>query len=161
MSTRSLAIAAVLLTTALVPPDAGRASAATTQASSVSFVGGLTSWAPSGNATIIRPTTRTSRLVQVAPRRTAGRKTISMRSRLSAEAVAVAGTSVTASARLRVSQPGRRLSLRIQEVNGGRVVASRSTTVKPSTRGWRPVSVTLRTTRAGSRIRLQAQAKRV
>jgi beta-glucanase (GH16 family) len=71
------------------------------------------------------------------------------------------GTLVRASARVRSSHPGRRMALRVVEVHRGRVVGSRTRTVRASSRGWRHLAVSLRTTRAGSRIELHAKAARV
>jgi beta-glucanase (GH16 family) len=72
-----------------------------------------------------------------------------------------AGTLVKASARLRSSHPGRRMTLRVVEINRGRVVTTRSKTVKASSRGWRRLHVSLRTRRAGSRVQLTARAARI
>jgi beta-glucanase (GH16 family) len=72
-----------------------------------------------------------------------------------------AGTLVTASARLRSSHPGRRMTLRIVERNHGRVVATRTKTVKASSRSWRRLRVSLRTRQPGSRVQLTARATRV
>jgi beta-glucanase (GH16 family) len=155
--------AAVLLTVALSAPDDGRASAApaATQDRGTAILGSTTSWTPSGNARVKRVAPVSARIVQLTPRKAAGRKTVSMRSSVSAAAVDAVGTMVKASARLRVSQPGRRLTLTVLEIKDRAVVARRSTTVKPSGRSWTTVAVSLRTTRAGSRIRVQAQAKRL
>lgn len=155
------ATAVALIAAVLVRADHQPASAAETGSSSVRvpFSGGGTSWTPSSNARFTKLKPTSTRSVQVKPKKSAGRKTISMRSTVSARAVQTAGSTVTASARLRTSQPGRRLTLRIQEIKGKKVVASRSITVKPSSRGWRHVTVSLRTIQAGSRIRLLATAK--
>ncbi|NRQ50737.1 glycoside hydrolase family 16 protein [Aeromicrobium stalagmiti] len=119
-------------------------------------------WTPSANARVkaIRPDSSAAAL-QVKPKREAGRKTISMRSPLSTDVIPTAGTTVTAKARIRTSQPGRRLTFRLHEINRGRAVASRSVSVVPSSRGWRDVTVTLRTTRADSRVQLSTRAKRL
>ncbi|MET0930234.1 MAG: glycoside hydrolase family 16 protein [Aeromicrobium sp.] len=159
----TLATAAAVSAAVLVPAGDDPASAAVTQPAAVRvpFSAGGTSWTPSSNARITKLKPASARTVQIRPKRSAGRQTISMRSSVSTDAVAAAGTSIDASALLRTTQPGRRLTLRVQEVKDGRVVSSRSTTVKPSSRGWRRVSATLRTTRPGSRIRVVAQAKRI
>lgn len=161
----AFAMTVTALVTALVlPAGADESSAAETHTTAVRVPlsgGGTASWTPSSNARVTRLKPTSARTVQVKPKRAAGRKTISMRSTLSTDAVQAVGTTVNASARLRTSQPGRRLTLRIQEVNGGRIVASRSTTIKPSSRGWRRVSVSIRLTRPGSRVQLLAQAKRI
>ena len=171
MRTRVRTVVAVATTAAvaalLTGGAPGQAAPATATASSrtvttqLSIAGGAGAWKPSTNARVTRVRAAGGSALQVRPKRAAGRKTISMRSPLSAAPVDRAGTVVRASARLRSSQPGRRLTLRIQEVSGGHVVASRSATVVPSSRGWRSVDVALRTTRPGSRIRLATQAKRV
>jgi beta-glucanase (GH16 family) len=154
-----------LLAAVLVPAGVGAepASAAVTQSSTVQvpFTGGGTSWTPSANARVSRIKPTSARTVQVKPKRSSGRKTIAMRSSVSTGTVQAAGSTVKATARLRTSQPHRRLTLRIQEIKGGKVVASRAKTVKPSSRGWRQVAVSLRTTRPGSRIRLLVQAKNI
>jgi beta-glucanase (GH16 family) len=153
---RVLAVAASALLT--VAPSA---SPAASQDPGAPILGSTTTWTPSANAKVKRVTLGSARIVQLTPRKSAGRKIVSMRSSVSAAAVDAVGTTVQASARLRVSQPGRRLTLTILEIKGRAVVARRSTTVKPSGRGWKTMSVSLRTTRAGSRIRVQAQARRL
>lgn len=99
--------------------------------------------------------------LKVTPRKASGRKNVSVRSAPSTSAVAQPGTPVTVSVRLRSSQPGRRLTLRVLEINDGRVVSSRSASVRPRTTRSQPVSVTLPTVRPGSRIQLVAQARRL
>lgn len=84
-----------------------------------------------------------------------------MRSPLSSGSIARATTTVTATARVRTSQPGRTIRFRIQEVSSGRTVSTRSTSVRLAGRGWRDVKVSLRTKKAGSRIRLDAQASNI
>jgi beta-glucanase (GH16 family) len=86
--------------------------------------------------------------------------TRSSRSEISAT-VDQAGTLVKATARVRSNQPGRRMTLRIVERNHGRVVASRTRTVRASSRSWRRLHVSLRTLRPGSRVQLTARATRV
>ena len=155
------ALSAVLVTAAmLVPPGSGEPASAGAPGSPirVAFAGGGT-WKASPNATVSRHSSVSA--AQLRPKRAAGRKTISMRSSTSIEPVGPAGTAVRVTARLRTSQPGRRLTVRILERQGARVVSSRSTTVKPSGRGWRSVSATLRTTRPGSRVQLTLTAQRI
>jgi beta-glucanase (GH16 family) len=155
MRTRDLAspIAAAMLTVATLSADAALAPAHAGPAS------GAGSWTPSSNARVSGSST--SGVVRLTPRRATGRATVSMRSPTALGAVAEAGTTVRASARVRISQPGRRVTLRVVERRGGRVVSSRATTITPSTQRWRAVSVSLRTTRAGSRIQLQVRAGRL
>jgi beta-glucanase (GH16 family) len=156
------ALVAVLVTASmLAPPDHGQAASAATTDSPVrvAFKGGDDAWKASSNARVSRHSSVSA--AQIRPKRAAGRKTISMRSSASIDPVGPVGTAVTVTARLRTSQPGRRLTVRILERQGSSVVSSRSATVKPSSRGWRAVSVALRTTRAGSRIQLQVTAQRI
>lgn len=68
---------------------------------------------------------------------------------------------MTARVRIRTSEPGRLLRVRIQEVNSGRVVSSRTKSLRPSSRSWRDVRISLSTKKAASRIRLYAQANKV
>lgn len=127
----------------------------------VSFAAGLSSWKPSSNARVRVSGAGRDRSVTLTPRAASRRTNVSMISRTSTTVVPSAGTAVAASARLRTSQPRRRLTLRILEIEDGRTVSSRSTTVRPSSRGWRTVSVRLRTTRPNARIRLYVHAKRL
>ena len=163
---RTLAIGAIASAlaagTMLAPPTGSSQASAGSTADApvrVAFSGGAAAWKPSPNARMTG--TRSVSTAQVRPRRAAGRKTISMRSSASVDGVGPAGTTVRVTARLRTSQPGRRLTLRVIERVGGRTVASRAVSVKPSTQRWRSVSASLRTTRPGSRIQLQVVAQRV
>ncbi len=157
MKTRDLmaTVVGVALAAVMLPPTPAMASTST---STISIASGARSWTPSGNAKIA---TIGSRALQLKPKRAAGRKNVSMRSRVSTTRVDQARSVVRVDARLRTSQPGRRLTLRVKEVAGGRVVSTRSVSVKPSNRRWRTVAVALRTTRAGSRLQVQVQAKRL
>ncbi|MCW2830183.1 MAG: hypothetical protein JWP31_875 [Aeromicrobium sp.] len=121
-----------------------------------------TAWTPSANARVktIRAETP-PQAVQVKPRRSAGRKNIAMSSMVGRPVLDQVGTTVTTSARLRTSQPGRRLRLRVMEINGGQVVSTRSVSVRPSSTGWRSLRVTLDTTRPGSRVQVSAYGKRM
>ena len=142
------------------PAQGSTSSAAVTQVAAplpIVFADGRPAWKPSGNARV----SSTSKQVGLRPKRAGGRTNVAMTSRTAATVVDAAGTAVTASARLRTSQPGRRLTLRLLEVKDGRTVSSRSRTVQPSSRGWRKVSVDLRTTRPGARFRVSVQAKRL
>lgn len=119
-------------------------------------------WTPSPNATVrTAHSSAGAAALTVTPRHGSGRKSVSVRSASSTATVAQAGTAVSVTARLRSSQPGRRLTLRVLEINDGRIVSSRSASVRPRSRGSLPVAVTLRTVRPGSRIQLVAQAKRL
>jgi len=169
--TAVIAIAGTVVASALLTP-AGRGDAAPAPApaaaasappvtSQVAIASRAKAWKPSANARVTTIRAGSGTALQVKPKRASGRKTISMRSPLSAGTIDRAGTSVKASARIRTSQAGRRLTLRVLEVNHGKVVASRSTTVKATSRGWRQLTVGLATTRPGSRIRLYTGAKRV
>jgi beta-glucanase (GH16 family) len=156
-STASIVAATVMLTPSL---SSGAAVTASTDSPvRVTFASGASSWKPSANARVSG--SRSISSAQVRPKRATGRKTISMRSSTSALPVGPAGTAVRVTARLRTTQPGRRLTLRITERAGGRVVASRATTVKPANRHWKAVSTGLRTTRPDSRIQLQVVAQRM
>lgn len=84
-----------------------------------------------------------------------------MRSPLSSRPIAAAGTTVTATARIRTSEPGRVLRFRIQEVNAGSPVTSRTTIVRPSSRGWYTVTTSIRTKKAASRVRLYARGTKI
>ncbi|KAA1376319.1 glycoside hydrolase family 16 protein [Aeromicrobium fastidiosum] len=119
------------------------------------------SWKPSAAARLRTVTVGGVRTLQIRPRKTSGRATLAARSPVSTDVIDRAGTLVTASARVRSTQPGRRLTLRIMEVSAGRVVASRSRTVKAASRSWRRLEVSLHTTRPGSRIQLSTRASRV
>lgn len=157
-----VAVAAALF---VAPGDNDGAHARTqarTPVQKIAFSAASSRWRPSDNARVstVRSGSTTTG-VQVKPRRTSGRKNISMRSTLSTRSITAAGSIVTARARLRTSQPGRTLRFRVQEVRAGRTIASRSVAVRPSTRGWREVLVTLRTTKPGSRLRLSAAASKV
>jgi beta-glucanase (GH16 family) len=90
----------------------------------------------------------------MAPAQAGARPT---RSELSAT-VDQAGTLVKATAQLRSNRTGRPMTLRIVERNHGRVVASRTKTVRASSRTWRRLHVSLRTRRPGSRVQLTARA---
>lgn len=68
---------------------------------------------------------------------------------------------MTANVRIRTSEPGRLLRVRIQEVDSGRVLSTRTKSLRPASRNWRDVKVSLRTTKAASRIRLYVQASKV
>ncbi|AWB92358.1 glycoside hydrolase family 16 protein [Aeromicrobium chenweiae] len=160
-----LGVAAVVAGSLLLAPSGSgeaveRAAAATSARATIATES--VAWKPSANARTrnLRPRTSAATL-HLTPRRRAGVKSVSMRSPLSTGAVTPAGTTVRTTAQLRISQPGRRLTFRVREVRAGRVVASRSATIRPSSRGWRRVTVTLRTTRAGSRIQLFVGARRV
>lgn len=148
----------------LAPAGSGEAAneAATVSPSRLAIADESAAWKPSANARVanLRPRSSSAALQLKAKQRT-GVRTISMTSPTSAGAVATTGSTVTTTARLRTSQPGRRLTFRVQEIAAGRVVATRSTTIKPASRSWRHVTVTLRTTRAGSRIRLLTSVKRL
>jgi beta-glucanase (GH16 family) len=165
---RGAAVAAIIAVAAAASVAPGAPSEATPTASAagsvsaqIAIAGTAKGWKPSSNARVSTLKISGGGGLQLTARRKAGRKTISMRSQASAANVAAAGTTVKARARVRSTQSRRPVLLRVQEVNRGRVVSSRSATVKPSTRHWRQLDVTLRTTRAGSQIRLQTQAKRV
>jgi beta-glucanase (GH16 family) len=119
-------------------------------------------WKPSANARVSAVKVTGGKLAgQVTPRRSGGRKSIALRSASSAISVPVAGSTALVTARVKTSQPGRRLRLRVVEVNDGRTVASRSASVVPSSRAWRTLRVTMRTQRPGSHLRLEASATRV
>lgn len=158
-------VVAVVVVLLVAPGDNDRAHARTqakAPVQKIAFSAASSRWKPSDNAKVstIRSGSRITG-VQVKPRRSSGRKNISMRSNLSAKSVTAAGSIVTARARLRTSQPGRTLRFRVQEVRAGKTVTSRSVTVRSSTRGWREVLVTLRTSKPGSRLRLIATASKV
>lgn len=78
-----------------------------------------------------------------------------------ADVIAKPGTLVRASAHMRAVAPGHRMTLRVREINRGHVVRSRSRTVKASSTRWRRLTVSLRTTRPGSRITVTTRAARV
>lgn len=126
----------------------------------IAFTGGHPTWKPSRNARLSASGADSKRLIKLRPKRPTRRSLVTMTSSAST-VVEAAGTTVTSSARVRSSQPGRRITLRILEVSGGRTLSSRSQTVKPSSRSWRKVSVGLTTTQPGSRIRVSVQVRRL
>ncbi|MCL8250688.1 glycoside hydrolase family 16 protein [Aeromicrobium fastidiosum] len=118
-------------------------------------------WTPSAHTRLRTVRIGSTRALQIAPTRRSGRTNLSARSPVSTDVVDRAGTLVRATARVRSSQPGRRMILTIREISAGRVVASRSTSVTAASRSWRRLTVSLRTTRAGSRVQLSTRASRV
>lgn len=173
MRSRAVAVVAavvVAFSACNAPPETAQGAAESASAAAaahaaqaplpIAFAGRKT-WKPSANARLSTSRRGASQTVRLTPKRAGGRKNISMTSRASTTTVKVAGSTVSTTARLRTSQPGRRLTLRVLELKGRHIVSSRSKTVRPSSRGWRKVSVSLRTMRPGSRIRLVVQAKRV
>jgi beta-glucanase (GH16 family) len=118
-------------------------------------------WKPSGNARVTAVPIAAGLAGQAVPRRSRGHKSIYLRSRTAAIDVPAAGTSVTATAKVKTSQPGRLLRLQVFEVRDGTVLTKRSADVRPSSRAWRRLTVRIRTKRAGSHLVLQASARRV
>ncbi|MRJ77478.1 family 16 glycosylhydrolase [Aeromicrobium sp. SMF47] len=163
LRTGALAVAVVAGAGLLVgPAGPGRATAEAMSAVRVSIADESAAWKPSSNARVknLRPHSPAAAL-QLKARRATGVRSVWMRSPVSTGAAMTASSTVRATARLQTSQPGRRLTFRVQEIVAGRVVASRSTTLKPGSRSWRHVGVTLRTTRSGSHLRLVTEAKRL
>jgi beta-glucanase (GH16 family) len=152
-------IVAVAATAAALHAPADARERSTTER--VAIASGAAHWKPSANARLRSVAVGSGRALQITPKRPGGRTTMSARSPVSTDVVDRAGTLVRATVRVRSSQPGRRMTLKIMEVNGGRVVASRSTSVKAASRSWRRLTVSLRTTRPGSRIQLYTRASRV
>ncbi len=153
-----VAVAAVATAAALHAP-AGAQERTTTER--VSIASQASQWKPSAHTRLRTVKVGATRALQVAPTRRSGRTNLAARSPVSTDVVDRAGTLVRATARVRSSQPGRRMTLTIMEVSAGRVVASRSTSVRAASRSWRPLTVSLRTTRAGSRVQLSTRASRV
>lgn len=118
-------------------------------------------WSPSDNARVEAVPVADGLAGQAVPRRSQGRKTIFLRSSSTGLDVPAAGSTVRATARVKTSQPGRRLRLQVVEVRDGTVLTNRSVSIRPSSRSWRTLRVTLQTRQAGSHLVLRAWAKRV
>lgn len=152
-----LVAGAVGVSTWVAPQESARAAA---EASHTTFRIG-TSFKPSGNARITVSGAGARRIVTLTAKRASGPQNVSMTSKTSPAVVTTVGTTVSASARLRSSQPGRRLTLRLTEVKNGRTVTTRSRSVQPSSKRWTRLSVSVQTTRPGTRIRVSVHAKRL
>lgn len=161
----ALALTAVTAGSLYVTPGHSSEAVASVSAETQTGIGisdTASSWKPSSNArvkTILAGSP--SEALQVKPARSAGTKSIEMRSALSPDVIDTDGTAVTVTARLRTSQPGRVLTLRAYEVSGGKTVDSKAVTVKPSSTSWRDVRMTFTTHRDDTRIQLKAHARSV
>ena len=153
-----VAVAVAAAAAALHAPAEAREGSASDR---LSISTSATRWKPSVTTRLRTVTVGGVRTLQIKPRKPSGRSTVAARSPVSTDVIDRAGTLVTASARVRATQPGRRMTLQIMEVSAGRVVASRSRTVTAASRSWRRLEVSLRTTRPGSRIQLSTRASRV
>jgi beta-glucanase (GH16 family) len=151
--------AIVVLAGLLVLPGATSPASAATYVANGGFANDVGGWTVTSNATVKHLRAGSDRAAELTPRATTGTSVVGLQSSVSPSEVTVAGSAVTVATSVRTTQKGRKVGLRVQEMDGSKVVSERTVYVTTaSATSWHRLTVNLRTAQAGTRVRVYVNA---